>query len=408
MISYTDSLQVAFVIFAGLLVGLIAGVLKLGSSYDYYHLRRMIFHIMMAGTMFYSIGNSELNKTTWMTLAHALIVQCFMHIIALFYSAIYSKGKQFMVRFIEVSIAICESDYFAFGYPVVINLFSSNLLPHVVITLFVQYLIVYPFHFILCFYFVPDFEYLYANRKAPVDPAPKKEEAQEENKDDGNKLSSVDEESSTDGDATETIVLKEVDGKMVETKEEKVEDNVDEKETKGDVENQKADEQEDVSEAVNSKKLRIRWICSKIFSALNVCAVLGIIWSCIPVTMTTFLDNLEKPIVACLYYSFGIFLWHHSFKGPDVADLLVGIIAHYFVQPFLAIGVAKALSMDKEITRMLAMTYTAPTSQWGHQLSLNAGFGESMISYTMYWTYNLCVPILMIWTAIVNNLKFIN
>lgn len=170
MIDWLTSFQIFAAIWVVSAVGFLVAFLKLFNPRDVYDIRRLVYLVPMAAMLFREIGNSTFNAKTWISFAHALIIQVIMHLIVLVYCLIYRKDEPFITRFIKMSIAVCEKDFIYIAYPIAPYLFTSSLASHAALAAFVQFIVVNPFHQLLSIFFVDDCVTKFNRKHEPLDP----------------------------------------------------------------------------------------------------------------------------------------------------------------------------------------------------------------------------------------------
>lgn len=267
-----------------------------------------------------------------------------------------------------MSIAVCETDHIYYAYPLSSLMFPPGFTIYASLATLVQFLIVIPFHQILALYFVENGVLKLASTKGrQIDDT---EKSSVKKPDEPSEFSA-----STSG--TAQILNPEP---LLGTPE--------------------------VKKPKYSRKILI------FFSFVNqftIFALLGIIWSAIGKTFPEFLDTyigrLEMGTYAAGLFCNGVVMWYHPFKGAPVLDLIFSIICHFCISPVLSGAFSVLLKQDKNITKYLLFANIAPTSIYGYQLSQNLMFGDSVISYTLYWTSFLILPVNLILTAILNLTK---
>lgn len=397
----------------------------------------------MSAMLFREIGNSELNSTTWMSLLHALLIQIVLHLISFLYALAYHPDDTIAVKFIKNAISICQTDFLYYAIPISQVLFGTSITVHAALACFLQYILIVPIHQILGLCYIKDCEKKMNTShepEAPVVPVEPKETPEHNNE----------EEELPDADSAEEVEVVDENGNVhivrvhddddleeeqsihssadesceydheepiveVEKKENKEPKQKKEEEPKVVVENdnQKMQTPPDVPSAQQpadepkpkywSKKWLILWA---FVNQLTICSILGIIWSALPISMPKFLDNLvtdlEKAIYASGLFCVGVVIWNHSFKGAPVLDVIVGVICHFLIEPALSLGFSYLLKQPKDVAKLLVFANAAPSAIYGYHLSINFEFDESMVSYVLYWTSLLTLPVNLIWTGIIN------
>lgn len=453
MYKYTDALQITMVIFTILLVGAIFGFIKFFREDEMKRVRRLLWMIPVATTMFYEISRSPFNKDTWMVFLHGIIIEAILHIIAYAYAAIYHPKQTIMEKFIPTVITLTESDFFWYGFPFAQVLFDDSYICYSVIVTFVQTLCVHSIHMILVLRFIPDAveKFKAANDPTPEEEVPLGPKQHTDKEDDGNEdnmelhdikqneenenqtdeQSNVSEKKSEEPSKKEEAEAKKDDEEKSQKEEEKSKDenknseesqgeNKDDKEQSSstpeiNVEHGKDDHPADVPQEeekpVNKWYYR-QWLIEMyaFVNQHNLCAIAGLFWSLgvsfthvkMPSFLIMFTYDLEKASVCAGLFSAGIFIAFHPFKGAPVVDVIAACVNHFIIKPLLAIAFGYALGLPHSIAKFLVFVYIAPVGSYGYMLSDQAGWKTSMVTYSMYWTMICVLPVYLIWAAIIN------
>lgn len=454
MYKYTDALQITMVIFTTLLVGAIFGFIKFFTPENMKRVRRLLYMIPIATMMFYEIATAPFTVQTWLTFVHAIIIQAILHILALVYCAIFHGKKSVMEKFTEISIAFTESDFFWYGYPFSQILFTQDFNHYSAMAMFVQTLLVHSAHMILVLIYVPDAEKSFNKMSDPVDEdtvplepkqhaekeaeehsdkvelpdIPKDEEKSEHSVDNhglpkkaANHNDNVDAKDAKDSEKPEEKKTEENKQNSSSQEEKKTDENSTDKENSSsghevNVESGKDEEQKPADVAESDQKPEKKWYYPKWLIIMyafvnqhNICAIIGLFWSLgvsfTHLVMWNFLESftfdLEKASICAGLFVAGTFIAFHPFKGAPIVDVIFACIFHFIIKPLLAIAFGYALGLDHDIARFLTIVNIAPVSMYGYQLSDQAGWKTSAVTYGMYWTMILVLPVYLIWLAII-------
>ncbi|EAY05649.1 hypothetical protein TVAG_216250 [Trichomonas vaginalis G3] len=155
---------------------------------------------------------------------------------------------------------------------------------------------------------------------------------------------------------------------------------------------------------------KLFWFIYSFVNQHNIAAILGIFWSIavkytnvsMPAFLKSFNFDLEKASICAGLFCQGTFIAFHPFKGIPILDVIISLIIHFIVKPVLSMAFCWALSIDSIISKFLVLIYCAPTGLYAYQLSDQAGYKTSMVTYSMYWGMICVLPVFMIWIAIIN------
>ena len=414
MLDYLNSFQIFASCYVIVVVGVIFGKVKMFDPKALKAIRRLIYLIPIPAMMFNEIGNSKINGDTWIIFAHQLLIQIVLHILVLIYSYLYHGEMTVMQKFIVSSIAFCETDLYFYSYALCQVLFVTTDIPYSVVSVFVQFLIVNPFHAILAMFFIPHAVDLMnkgdtdSSEEVPLDPKEHNEEEDE--------LEDKVEDSAKDGSSKEPSVDQAGNPSSPQS-----EDTSNSRET---ITNDSQPKLEDTSEnhektpedvpvvKEETKKQKKPWtrtqlIIYRLVNQHTICAVLGIIWSAIgiemPIFLASFVEDLENATIASSFFLAGLAIAFHPFFGVPIVDTIIGCVFHVIIGPLLSIAFSYALGIENSVATLLIFSNMCPTSIYGLMLSLDLGMQNSIVSYTYYWSHLIMLPIMLIWTAIINS-----
>lgn len=429
MMDYLDAFQIVMVIYVTLAVGAVFGFIKFFTEESMKRVRRLLFMIPIATMLFYEIAVSPLNKTTWMTFLHALLIQVVLHLIAFAYSCFFHGTSTIIEKFILTSIALCESDFFWYGYPLTQILFTQAFNCYCATAMFVQTLCIHSIHMFLVLYFkknsyetfnkmtepIPDEE-------VPLEPKQNDHEKDQSESDKEKELPEIEEEKEVvHSDESDDKRERKVDASGNPASDSSDEKKEEKKESSSssspvvNVEDGKSDEKPaDVAPPPEPPKKRTYsktfWYVYSFVNQHNIAAILGICWSiavkytnvAMPIFLKSFNFDLEKASICAGLFCAGTFIAFHPFKGAPVLDVIVSMISHYIVKPCLAIAFCYILDIKHDVAKFLVLLNLAPTGLYAYFLSDQAGYKTSMVTYSMYWGMILVLPMYMIWIAIIN------
>ena len=414
-IDYLSSFEGLFATIVIVAVGVLCILLKQFTAKAISSIQRVVFLVPMAALLFREIGDSKLNGKTWTSFAHAAIVSVILHIITAIYSFITKKNKPFVQRFIETSMAYCESEFSFYSYMFASKVMTRDLMLHAAMAQFFQFLVAVPLHKILALYYIPDcVEKL--NEPEPEDqdnvalnPKEKHEDADEKS-DDGHELENdpsnppkekINLTGNPEAISNNTDSDKEDDGQPSQGSED--ESNAPSKPP--------PDVPEQPKEEVKPKKpwTRLQYVANAICSQYNICALLGILWSAFNISMPTFLStfvvDLETAVFSAGLFTVGAMIAFHPIRGAPIVDVIVGCVIHLIVQPLLALAFASAFSLESNAAKYIVIANCSPTASYAVMCGNKIGLDKSVISYTHVWSTIFVLPFFMIWLAIINETK---
>ena len=401
MISYIDTIQVLLSTFTVVGLAYLTSFLKLFDVQEISTLRRAIFLVMMPGMIFHRIAHRPLSYETWQPLLHATVTQASLHLLILIGSLIIPKGSRFL-RFLQ-SVFSCAYSSSFYSYPIISILYGDNYLYIPVVASLVHFLFMHPFHTALIY---------------KEDSGEEKTESSEHHEEDeledgiedgaGGPIHPI-ESQKVPEDNREDM---ENPGKNSDsgTEENYYADNLSESKTA--VEENIQNEPESFSKNTESAKPKRRsfWksILFSLISPLNICAVLGLIWSIphweFPIFLEKFTNYLEVSVPASGLACIGVFLWEHPFFGCNWLEVGIYLCVHFIVLPLLAILWAWVLRLDNTMATICTLISVAPASLSGYVMTINCGYGMKAASFTFFWSNLLFIPVFMLWVLAINML----
>lgn len=435
MLDWLQAFQIYAAVWIIIFIGLLCGGLKIFTPKDVYSIRRLVYLVPMAAMLFREIGNSKLKKDTWMSFLQAVLVQGVLHIISLVYAFIYHPDESVSMKFLKNAMSLCQTDFLYYAVPISQILFTPSIAAHAALACFLQYLCIVPLHEILALTFIPDCEKKMNTKHEPQDPVPPLEPKEVPNAD------QEEEEEMADVSSTGEVEVIDENGNphIVKVQEDELEEDHHEDQSQSYSKPNKANNSDNQNKESNTttdtpkeeepqetkqeppppdvptdkpaqkpaKYWSKNWLIFWAFvNQFTICGILGIIWSAIGISMPKFLEglvtDLEKAIFAAGLFCNGVVIWNHSFKNAPVLDVIVAVLCHFFVEPALSWGFSALIGQDKDVTKFLILSNAAPVAMYAYHLSLTFELGESMISYSLYWTSVLTLPVYLIWTAIIN------
>jgi predicted permease len=137
---------------------------------------------------------------------------------------------------------------------------------------------------------------------------------------------------------------------------------------------------------------------------INICAILGVIWSAtrwsMPAFLSTFVVDLEKSIVASGLFAAGIFVAEGGFTGPDRVIGTVSVLSHVVVVPVVSGMWSWVLHTDREIAAALVLVHAAPMAWECVTDARDAGLRQQSPGFSFLWGNALSVPVFMGWLAV--------
>ncbi|OHT12576.1 Auxin Efflux Carrier family protein [Tritrichomonas foetus] len=435
MISYIDTIQVLLSTFTVVGLSYFTSFLKLFNVQEISTLRRTIFLVAMPGMIFHRIALREISYETWQPLIHAICTQATLHLLILIVVYCIPSGNKF-VMFLQ-SIFSCTYSSFFYAYPIIQILYGNDYLFIPVVASIVHFLIMNPLHTILIFKEDTNEDHSLSDHQneedeledgiedgagGPIHPV---ETTITKEADNANKIpksgsdNSLDETSIQPKDPEQPQInssqkinklrrsssISEI-LTVTEFEQPETYDYPDELDSS--VEEIYEDEVVAVSTKEKPKKLLWKSFLFSLLSPLNICTLIGLIWSIphwdMPLFIEKFVNYLEVAVPATGLACIGVFLWEHPFFGCNWLEVGIYLCVHFIVLPILAAIWAWILKLDKTMASIVTLINVAPASLTGYVMTINCGYGMKSASFTFFWSNLLFIPVFMIWVLAINKI----
>ena len=369
MISYADAVQVILAIYIVTGLGFMCGGAKTFGVKEASAIRRIVYTIAMPALLFRQIGRRKLTLEDWHPFLNEVLVQVTVHLLfAAFCFAIPFKDKR--LTYLQSLFACTYTNFIFFGYPIVNLLFGEDRTFIPCMMNIVQFVFVIPFHTFLI-YRVPE----------------------------------VDVSESQHGDEEESGEI-ELQENGEEIGEEQDGESPLEHAEQPTASEESSTPEESAPEAQEARSARWKMVLWTIVTPLNVCVVLGIVWSAtvweFPMFIDQFLVTLEKAVMGAGLFSIGVLMWEHPFTRFNVPIVLLYMVLHFVAIPLISALWAWAVGMDTYMAKICTFSHTMPPALVGYIMAVNCGYGMKTASFTFFWSNMVCIVVLMVWVAVFN------
>lgn len=424
--SYTNAVQIFFVFVTINIIGSAFGFFKAFGRKELASMQKLIFYCSIPAQMFYEIGSCTLNKETILSFAHGLLLQIILHVIAIALGVIIpSENKK--VSIAKWMLLITQCEYHFYSFPIADALFETTDRIYPIFNALAQWLIAVPVTTFFAIKFIPNaddptngiaqpdnaavspssehFDY-------PTDHEENHETDHKENHEtdhEENHETDRDENHETDRDENtnggvdsdgQSRQLVDLDRDKLSTAESTDDHNLpaDNPQTRamGDTENHMD---------VPKRRPLYLWMIFAFADPTIVCSILGFIWNAIPIDMPDFLSSfttdLQNAIIAAGLFTAGGLVSLHPFRLPlsYYTHAVISLVSHAVVQPFITLGIAKALGMSNTPTSLLVLSNSAPLALKSCLMSQQFGLAFSPISLAFVLSVIASLPVFMIWFA---------
>lgn len=379
---YLEMLQVEVCVIVIVALGYLCGWLKMFTGKDAVSMRRTIFLIVMPGLVFREIGIHKLTLDNWQPLFNGLLVQATIHIIYFLIVLIFRPNNKKRV-FISMLYSTSYMNFIFFGYPIVQVLFGDQYLHIPTLHSIVLHFICIPLHTFLTF--------------------------STHERSESESVSTGSENDATDPiDKASGLPIYPPSEKSEQndqsTKENESIDEVTMEENYIENESEKSDSHQKKFKEKHPKIWAVLW---SIITPINICAILGIIWSAtglkMPVFLNDFANDLEKATLASGLFTCGVFMWEHPFFGCNLVQIMLTLFIHYVIVPLVSLLWSKVCKVDSTTATVNVVVHATPVALLVFGADPH-GWSMKLASFTFFWSILLFLPLFTLWVIALNEI----
>lgn len=136
--------------------------------------------------------------------------------------------------------------------------------------------------------------------------------------------------------------------------------------------------------------------------------VLGIIWSAtgwkLPTFLISLMDYLGDEVLGICLICVGGFIAQNSIVACHWLKFLCCLFVRHVLSPLFTAIFCFAFKLSNKLSRQCILMSCLPTGTTSFIMSSIAGIGPGVSSTMIFWSTILCVPFLLIWIEILDNL----
>ncbi|KAH0786258.1 Auxin Efflux Carrier family protein [Histomonas meleagridis] len=371
-IDYLVALQYVIAPFVMTLVGWIYSILRqmnLTEANDFF---KTLIIAVLPGLYFHQVGIQK-TRYPYIVLLNEILVEITIHILVGIFCLILPLRDKYKC-FLECCITLCSPNNLSCGSAIVYYLFGQDYVYVPIFQSIVQHLILTPIHVFLTYNIIncdTSTSEVTDHKSSTDDDSEPRGDGIDHN--DGQPLSNIsDEEMNVEHEANLHIMT-------------------------------------DSNSHSEAQKVSRGWATFWNFATpINVCTLIGVIWSSTRLTMPPFLEqfvlNLENASFSSYLFIIGVFVQNFSWRCGNTLHTYVYLFASYFVPSFIALFWCWVCGMEKDLTKMIVLTHALPRDIAPFILfCVNKGQFDD-IAYTFFWSQFFLVPMQMLWVALINNI----
>jgi predicted permease len=358
-ISYLDSLQVFSVIFAIKIIGFVCSLLKLFTYKDVSAIRRLMTFVAIPAALFRMIGDGPFGFSLFHPFFNSLLTQLTVHFY-IFILIWFIPTPDRRLTFVKISLSATSPNHIFMGYPILQILFGDSHRYVCAMSSIVHFFIVQPLDSIFLHFILPTSQ----NTDGIVEDIVEQEPSLKEH------LSPEQEPTpEANQDSTEVSV-------------------------------------ESLEESLPQPDPHWKVILWRFVTPINVCTILGLIWSATSWSMPSFLSifviDLEKSVVASGLCSIGVFIGENRFSGVEKVWGVVAMLAHVVLIPVVSGMWSWVLGIDHQMAAALVLIHAAPMAWECLTDACEAGMQEQAPKIAFVWGNVLSLPVFMLWVMLLN------
>ena len=361
---YLDAFQEGLVLIVLIAIGYLCGKLKTFSVLDVSNIRRTLYLICIPAMLYKEIATHKLTKEVWWPLLNSLLTELSIHILLGIIVAVFPFHNKFE-QFLDGIFSFAYVNFVYFACPIVRIMYGSEYQYIPVIAGIVHFIIEPPIHSFL----ILQKEKFLANN--------------------------VEEERKNHSDEqANPVAMNEDDVEMEGFEREEHSDNG-------------SQEEEEAANSEDSKPTPFwKTLFFMLVTPMFVCTIIGIIWSAtgcgVPDFILTFVDYLERSVMATGLFTVGVFMSDHPFFGCNWLEVGAYLIIHFVVMPLISAFWAWVLNFDNHTAQICTLIHALPTGLTGYVMAINSGHGLQAASFTFFWSNILCLPVFLLWVTVFN------
>lgn len=340
--NYGEACQVILALIVIIAVGYLCGGIKMFKEEDAMAMRDVLFMLVVPGLLFRQIGLQKLTIESWHPFLNELLTQLTIHAIVAIICFAF-PFKNKMRTFVSTLYASSYKNYVFMAYPMVQIVFGNSYTHIPTMMGVVQYFILIPIHSILtCL--------LRRSSERGNEPGPSK-----------------------------SVVKLGFDvGSDEKTRE---------------------------FHPMEDKSL-FQSIIWKVVNPMNICIILGIIWSATSWKMPLVLDSvasyLEKAVMAAGLFVIGVLMWNHCLFGCNWLMLVVFLLVHFVAIPAVSALWSWLLKVDRTTAVVATWSHVVPPGLMAYGMIQEGGFREKLSSFVFFWSNVVSVVFLILWIVVFN------
>ncbi|OHT17385.1 Auxin Efflux Carrier family protein [Tritrichomonas foetus] len=437
--NYLDTFQTGLCSMFLVAIGYLCGKLKYFSINDALYLKKAMLMFCLSSLVFRQIALNQLSYRIWSPFINGILVQASFHIIYAIVCLVF-PFKSKIGRYMTLIYSTCCTSYVGYGIPLTQFVFGEEYAFIPTLLSLVHHVFLIPFHT----YFIFHLDKIRrgenpiqrnnndAHSDIPSDVSsrsqnslnsesgsindqfdPTNQKLPHENSEDN-------EESALEGGIDEsknpTPIIKipenelNANGNSHDNCEQKERENIEEVSTSSSENSPKqiSLHVEESSEPKTAKQSKSMQLLFQIVTPVNVCAILGIIWSAIGWEFPIFLENFTKNLSICVVglrlFTTGVFMHENPFCGGPIPEVIVYLLLHFILLPLVSLFWCWVCKVESSITKICVIVNAMPNEFVGYVLSLNSGYGMKAASYTFFWSNIIGLPFMLLWVIAFNEI----
>lgn len=417
--NYLDSFQVSLTVIVIVAIGYFCGWRKTFTSVTAAYFRRTLYLICIPGLIFRQISIHSLTLSTWNPLFISLLVQATVHILVGLICLIFpfeKKGKMFM----EIICATSFADFIYYSCPLMQFVYDADHQFIPIIQSLVHFFVQVPVYTVLSYYFQKvdkddednldalshsdslnsrpkqafneqlgnSFNEEEMELEGGIENGPTKPINQIENIDNPEEEQNTKDDNNSNGDQEELIQLR------------PEHDNEESQEHANTPQEDNGNNEESEN---HDKPMSLGWsVFWNYVNPITICTVLGIIWSAVDIENIFVVETtkaLQNAVFGAGLFVTGVIMYDYPFIKFKIGRVICYLVIHYIVIPFIAVLWNYVLKVDQTTAIISSLSFVVPVNLFGPAVASNTGYKMKSVSYTLFWSNIIFLPIFMAWIA---------
>lgn len=404
---YLEALQGEVCVFVIVALGYLCGGIKMFTLQEALAMKRTIFLIAVPGLVFREIAIHKLTLENWQPFFNGILVQVTIHIIYMLI-ALIGRFQSKIHAFLSMLYSTSYLNFIFFGYPIIQVLFGDDYVFISAMQSLVTHILCIPVHTFLGFDKIKfsdsdsisqddEINEMAVDRSngLPIHPVDHHAEHNDQSNDEDTSVEEITTNENKDEEETNHENEKDI----------LISEQTEIRHNENDQEDSSSDNTKPKFKDKHPKVWAVLW---SVVTPVNVCAILGIIWSATGLNMPVFLNDfafdLEKATLASGLFTCGVIMWNHPFFGCNLVKILLALFMHYVIIPLISLFWSKICKLDSTTATINVIMHSMPSALIAFGVTPFGGLVMKTASFSFFWSILLFLPMFTLWVIALNEI----